>query len=60
MAHLSNIEAFYATLTFHFKYQFLYRVNSPASADGNQLNCEKVRFLSEMNEVNSRLVIFNL
>ena len=33
-------------------------VNSPAWADENQLKDEKVRFLSEMSEINSRCVIF--
>ena len=35
-------------------------VNSPAWADENQLKGEKVRFFSEMNDINSRWVIFNL
>ena len=32
----------------------------PAWTDENQLKCEKVRFLSEMSEIDSRWVIFNL
>ena len=35
-------------------------VISPIWADENQLKCEKVCFLSEMHETNSRWVIFNL
>ena len=35
-------------------------VYSSASADENQLKCEKVGFLSEMSEINSRWVIFIL
>ena len=34
-------------------------VDSPPLADKNQLKCEKVRFLTEMSEINSRWVIFN-
>ena len=40
--------------------KFYVLANSPAWADENQLNNKKVRFLSEMNEVNSRWVRFNL
>ena len=32
-------------------------VNSPGSADENQLKCEKVRFFKEMSENNSSEVI---
>ena len=35
-------------------------INSLAWADENQLKCEKVRFLSEMSDINSRWVIFNV
>ena len=35
-------------------------VNSPAWADENQLKCEKVLLFSDMSEINSRWVIFNL
>ena len=58
-AHLAKMNAFYTILTFHFKYEILYNVNSLTWADENQLKCDKVRFLSEMNEINSRWVIFN-
>ena len=47
-------------LTFHFKYEIYMQVNSPALVDENQLKCEKVRFLSEMNGINIRWVIFDL
>ena len=40
--------------------KFYIHVNSPAWADENELKCEKGRFYSEMNEINSRWVIFNL
>ena len=46
------MNAFYATLTFHFKLHM--HINSKASADKNELNCEKVRFLQEVSEINSR------
>ena len=35
-------------------------VNSLAWADENKLKCEKVRFHSEMGEINSTWIIFNL
>ena len=35
-------------------------VNSPAWVEENQLKCEKGRFLSEVSEINSWWVIFNL
>ena len=54
------LNAFYTILIFYFKYKFYMHVNSPASADENQLKCEKVRFRSEMSEINSRLVTFDL
>ena len=59
MAHLANTEHF----SYHTKFSFLnikfyVHVNSPASADKNQFNCEKKRFLSEMSGIISRWVIF--
>ena len=54
-AHLTNIERFLYHSNFNFKYQNVYmHVNSPASADENQLKCEKACFLTEMSEINSR------
>ena len=60
MAQLANIERFYTILNFHFKYQILYACKLPDWADEIPLKCEKVRFPSEMSEINSRWVIFNL
>ena len=47
-------------LTFHFKFQILYVCKLASLSDENQLKCKKVRFVSEMSEINSRRVIFNL
>ena len=61
MAYLANIERFLCHSNLSFSsIKFYVYANSPASADENQLKCEKVRFLSEMSEINTRLVIFNL
>ena len=59
--HIFQImNAFYTILTFHFKFKTLYLCNSPTWTDENQLKCEKVHFLSEMSEIDSRWVILNL
>ena len=39
--------------------KFYMHINSPAWTDKNHLKCEKMRFISKMNEINSRRVIFN-
>ena len=58
MAHLSNINnAFYTILNFHSKYQILYKGKLTVK---NQFKCEKVYFRTEMSEIYSRCVIFNL
>ena len=54
MAHLANIKRFLYDSNLSFlNIKFYIQVNTPAEADENQLNCEKVGFLSEMSEINS-------
>ena len=54
VAHLANIERFYTILTLHLNTKIYMHVNLPDRADENQLKCEKMLFLSEMSEINSR------
>ena len=54
-AHLANIEYFlYLSKLSFLNIEFHMHVNSLVSAEENQLKCEKVRFLSEMGEINPR------
>ena len=61
MAHLANIKLFlcHSNLSYQISNFIYMHVNSTAWADENQLKCEKVSFLSEISEINSRWVIFN-
>ena len=55
-----TLNGFYSILKFYFKYQNLYACKLDTLNWWKSLKCKKVRFTSEMSEINSRWVILNL